>query len=105
MTPPSGRLLCRPGEEIVLRLQMEYPPAPPPPAAADTDHKPLLYRAGEVADLLAIGESAVWELILSGRLPSVKIGASRRVSRAALEAFVAGLEAPADGSRTAQDRP
>jgi excisionase family DNA binding protein len=81
-------------DEIVVRLQLEYPPFPTPetPVAADA---PLLYRVGEAAKLLAVGEPRVWELIGSGELPSVKIHSSRRISRAALEGYVARLSGDA----------
>jgi excisionase family DNA binding protein len=78
--------------EIVVRLQLEYPPgqAPGPTAAAVAD-QPLLYRVPEVARLLAIGESAVNELIARGEIESVKIGSSRRITRAGVETYVRRL--------------
>jgi len=78
--------------EIVLRLQLEYPPAgAPEPAVITAD--PLLYRIREAARLLALGESTVDELIARGELESVKIGASRRITRAGLEQYVRRLVA------------
>jgi excisionase family DNA binding protein len=51
----------------------------------------MLLRPEEVAIELRIARRRVWEKISSGELPSVKIGKSRRVSRAALEAYVRQL--------------
>lgn len=51
----------------------------------------LLYRPEEAAKLLAIGRARLYDLIMSGELESVKIGSSRRITRAALEQYVATL--------------
>ena len=48
----------------------------------------LLLRAGEVAHLLALGRSKVYELMQSGELPTVQIGTAKRVPRNALEEWV-----------------
>lgn len=84
--------------EIVLRLQLEYPPdrAPEASAVATTD-QPLLYRVREAARILAVGESAVYELIARGELEAVKIGTSRRVTRVGLEQYVRRLAAGGGG--------
>lgn len=50
--------------------------------------KPLLLRVEEVAQLLAIGRSTVYELIASGQLPSVKVGGARRVPMVEIERWV-----------------
>lgn len=52
----------------------------------------LLLRVEEAADLLGLSRTRVFELIGAGQLESVKVGGSRRVPRAAVEAFVAGLQ-------------
>jgi excisionase family DNA binding protein len=52
----------------------------------------LLYRPEEVAKLLGIGRTRVFELMKTGELPSVKIGASRRITRQAVVAYVRRLE-------------
>jgi len=57
----------------------------------------LLYTVPECVDALSIGPSKVWELIASGRLESVKVGRSRRVTREALERFVEGLRSDGNG--------
>ena len=48
----------------------------------------LLLRAGEVAVALGVGRATAYELMKSGVLPSVKIGRSIHVPRAALEQWV-----------------
>ncbi len=52
----------------------------------------LLYRPAEAAALLGIGRTKVYDLILSGALPSVQIGSARRVPADALTKFVASLQ-------------
>jgi excisionase family DNA binding protein len=57
-----------------------------------TDER-LLLRPVEAAERLGIGRTKVYELMASGELRSVKIGAARRVSATALAEFVATLDA------------
>jgi excisionase family DNA binding protein len=54
---------------------------------------PLLLRPEQVARVLNIGRSKVFDLIRSGELRSVKAGGSRRVSATAVREYVARLEA------------
>jgi excisionase family DNA binding protein len=51
----------------------------------------LLLNVDEVAVALRIGTVAAWKLVMSGAIPSCKIGRSRRVKTADLERFVAEL--------------
>jgi excisionase family DNA binding protein len=53
----------------------------------------LLLRPEEAAELLSIGRSKVYELIGTGELVSVRIGASRRIPAQALAEFVQRLQA------------
>jgi len=53
----------------------------------------LLLRPEEVADALAVGRTAVFELIRTGELRSVKIGKSRRIPAEAVVEYLAGLSA------------
>ena len=53
----------------------------------------LLLRPEEAAELLSIGRSKVYELIGTGELVSVQIGASRRIPVQALVEFVHQLQA------------
>lgn len=57
----------------------------------------LLLRVEEAAERLGLKRSATYVLIQSGRLPSVKIGGSRRVAVADLAEFVERLRASARG--------
>ncbi len=52
----------------------------------------LLLTPEEAADALSIGRSKLYELISDGRLPSVRIDASRRVPISALLEFVERLQ-------------
>lgn len=52
----------------------------------------LLLRPEQVARVLNIGRSKVFDLIRSGQLRSVKAGGSRRISASALREYVARLE-------------
>ena len=53
----------------------------------------ILLTPEETARELRIARRRVFELIRLGTLPSVKIGKSRRISRAAIEDYVRKLEA------------
>lgn len=48
----------------------------------------LLYKMEAAAEELAIGRSRIFELVASGEIASVRIGRSRRITRAALEDYV-----------------
>jgi len=52
---------------------------------------PLVYTVEQTAELLAIGRTACYEGVRRGEIPSVRIGRSVRVPRAALERML-GLE-------------
>jgi excisionase family DNA binding protein len=53
----------------------------------------LLLRPEEVAQALNVGRSTVFELLRTGELRSVKIGALRRIPTDALAEYVDGLGA------------
>lgn len=55
----------------------------------------ILLRVEEVARMLDIGRCRVFDLINSGDLVSVKIGASRRIPEQAVREYVARLVAGA----------
>jgi excisionase family DNA binding protein len=59
----------------------------------------LLVDVSEAAEMLGVSSRQVERLVASGALPSVKVGASRRIRRADLEAFVASLPPSPFGSR------
>ena len=52
----------------------------------------LLYRPEEGAAMLRVSRSRLFQLLASGQLQTVQIGKSRRISRAALEEYIAHLE-------------
>ena len=52
----------------------------------------LMYRPTEAAHVLGMGRTAVFALIKSGRLRSVKFGSARFITADALRAFVRELE-------------
>lgn len=54
--------------------------------------KPMLLTPEQAAAELQIARRRIFGLIADGTLPSVKIGKSRRITRAALENYVKGLE-------------
>jgi excisionase family DNA binding protein len=61
----------------------EGPTRTPPPQ--------LLVRVSEAADVLGICRSRIYELLYAGKLPSVKLGNSRRIRYSDLEDFVRDL--------------
>lgn len=60
-------------------------------APEDHSDRPMLLKIEEAAKLLHISRSQAYRLTGSGVLPSVKIGASRRVRRADLERYINAL--------------
>jgi excisionase family DNA binding protein len=58
-----------------------------------TEESQLLFTVKEVASILQISRTTVYELIYAGVLLSVKIGACRRIRRSDLEDYVQGLVA------------
>lgn len=54
-------------------------------------NEPLLYTVPQVTEMLNIGRTAAYDLIRTGRLKSVKIGALRRVPGSAITDFMEGL--------------
>lgn len=59
---------------------------------------PILYTVEEVADILHVGRSTVFNLIKEKKIQSIKLGRSRRVPLDAMKAYVDYLigEASAD---------
>jgi excisionase family DNA binding protein len=51
----------------------------------------MLLTVREVAEILGISRSTVYELLYARRFPSVRIGNCRRVQRSDLETFVRDL--------------
>ena len=59
---------------------------------ADRQESVQLYRVPEVMRMLRLSRSAVYELLRSGRLRSVRQGRARRIPGAAVAEYVALLE-------------
>jgi len=53
--------------------------------------EPLVYSLDEASSMLGIGKTLTYELIGSGKLPTIMIGRRRLVSRQQLEEFLAEL--------------
>jgi excisionase family DNA binding protein len=51
----------------------------------------LLLKPEEAAEVIRVGRSKMYELLASGAIKSVKIGALRRIPARALEEYVAAL--------------
>ena len=63
---------------------------------ADNAPLPLLFGVGDAARILGIGRTALYGLIGTGRLATVKLGRRTLIHRAELERFAAELvDAPA----------
>ena len=58
-----------------------------------------LLTADEVAKLLGVPTSWVYEQSREGRIPTVTLGRYRRYRREAIEAWITQIEAPARGAR------
>lgn len=58
----------------------------------------LLYRPKEAAAVLAISLARLYELLAAGEIASIKLGASRRITRTELEAYVARLAGGGDAA-------
>lgn len=61
--------------------------------------KESLLTAEQVAAVLGVPRSWVYEQSRAGRIPTVTLGRYRRYRREAIEAWVAQLEVPAKGAR------
>ncbi|MEU5418745.1 helix-turn-helix domain-containing protein [Streptomyces sp. NPDC020799] len=65
--------------------------APRPPEQV-TSASPLLYRVTEAMRVLGLGRTAIYDLIRTGRIRSVKQGRSRLIPASALVDYVVLLE-------------
>lgn len=101
-TPGSPKPPPPPGPTSAATPETPDEPKPQSPNEGELPMDKLLLTPEEAADRLSVGRSKVYELIGSGRLRSVRIGASRRIPAAALVEFVRDLDpnggAPDPGS-------
>lgn len=62
------------------------------------EHPALLLTIPQVARRLGLGRSFTYRLVMQGQIPSLKLGAARRVPAKALEEFIAErLQVEPDG--------
>jgi len=54
---------------------------------------PMLFNAVQVAKIMGVSKSQVYNLMNSGRLGSVSIGRSRRVTNSQMNEFITSLTA------------
>jgi|RhiMethySRZTD1v2_1073278.scaffolds.fasta_scaffold2864991_2 excisionase family DNA binding protein len=59
----------------------------------------LLYTPEHAGDKIDVGRTTIYGLMASGELQSVKIGRSRRIPAAALDAYVAKLVQGSNGEK------
>ena len=52
---------------------------------------PMLFNAVQVAKIMGVSKSQVYNLMTSGRLGSVSIGRSRRVTNSQMNEFITSL--------------
>ncbi|HCG01057.1 MAG TPA: hypothetical protein DEV93_11000 [Chloroflexi bacterium] len=67
-------------------------PVPAPGAdrrSTTVQHQQLLLRPTEVAEMLGLSRSKIFELLAAGELPVMRIGRATRVAREELERWVA----------------
>jgi excisionase family DNA binding protein len=63
-----------------------------------TDFQPVLIRIEPACRYLDVGRSKLYELVREGKLDTVKIGKSARITTASLKQFVESLPASPGGS-------
>lgn len=86
-----------------MQWQSAETSAPPREASGrrhgDSDPPGALLTAEQVARLLGVPRTWVYEQSRCGRIPTVTLGRYRRYRREAIDAWVRQLEAPAQGAR------
>jgi excisionase family DNA binding protein len=66
--------------------------------------EPLLLKPIDVAHLLGVSKSKVYELLATGNLPSVRIGKSIRISTQELRAWIAARTLSASAAVDTQSK-
>ena len=56
---------------------------------ATRDIEPLLYSVTHVAKLIGFGRTKTYQLVQAGKIPSILVEGRTRVTRAALDAWIA----------------
>lgn len=57
--------------------------------------EPMAYTVKNAAKAFDLSERYMWELVLKGTIESIKIGRARRITRAAMEAYLENLRGAA----------
>jgi len=61
--------------------------------------EPLLVKPSMAAEMLSVSRSTVYEMMASGELPSLKVGASRLIETASLRVWIEGQRAATTAAR------
>jgi excisionase family DNA binding protein len=88
-----------PSAAMEIRADNNGAPAPASLSGPVPQPGSKLLTAAEVARLLGVPPSWVYEQSRLGRIPTVTLGRYRRYRREAIEAWIGQLEAPARGAR------
>ena len=62
---------------------------------SETTVQKLLYNVREVAQMSSMSPGYIWERVYSGEIPSVKVGAARRITAEGLRRWLDSLSAAA----------
>ena len=84
----SVRFAAAGPEEPILDYETRAPTLDENGVPVRHSNTPLLITVEEAADLLGIGRTTTYELVMSGEIPSVKIGRRRLVVRSGLSHYV-----------------
>jgi excisionase family DNA binding protein len=80
---------------MVVCMQADATPSNSTGGNALPANDQMAYKIPHAAQVLDLGERTVWALVHSGEIESIKIGASRRIPRAALVAYIERMRAAA----------
>lgn len=89
MQTTGSALRCPNCGHALATLDLDIPSAVRTTRAGDPE-SPILLRVGEAARLLGISRTGMYQVIATGRVPTVKIGRSLRVRRSGLEQLAEG---------------
>ncbi len=78
-------------DAAALRAHQDYPEIVLGTQETLEARRKLLMTVNEAAHCLSIGRPKMWQLVMTGEVLSIKIGASRRIPVAALEGYVQRL--------------
>jgi excisionase family DNA binding protein len=84
----GGRLRRRSSSDQIGKVEQQVMELVSKKTAAAASGEPLLLHASEVARMLGLGRSKVYEMLSNGELPVVRIGTAVRVPRQALLQWV-----------------